>query len=88
MCRICRVCGLQLNRAQYRNNEQYKSCPNCSSENGEEHVYYENPGDFGETPLRATRNHPEGPQSYCVSCRGNGECAQVAHLCNEFEVED
>lgn len=68
----CRICQHPLNMSQYRilNGVQYKSCPNCSVADGQEHVFYQYPEAFGETPKRRTGRHPEGPQSYCVNCRG------------------
>lgn len=69
---ICKKCGLPLNISQYKENESYKSCPNCSKINGEEHVYFPYPDYFGTTPLRSSSSHHEGPQSHCQRCRGNG----------------
>lgn len=81
---ICRVCGRPLNEAQYKLNEQYKSCPRCSTRNGAEHVYYENPLYFGETGKRSTSIHPNGPQSYCVACRSKRLQTAPQRLCHEF----
>ncbi|MCH1923369.1 hypothetical protein L9G74_03360 [Shewanella sp. C32] len=66
---ICKICGKPLKQAQWKNNNTLKSCPHCSLENGEQHVYYAYPDRFGETPKRATPKHPEGPQSHCTECR-------------------
>lgn len=67
---ICRHCGKPLNGSQYRLNREYKSCPKCSVEDGNEHIYYQYPSFFGTTPLRASQNTPDGAQSYCTRCRG------------------
>jgi len=79
----CRVCGERLNIGQFRRDKQYKSCPKCSTENGTEHVYYTYPNNFGITEKRASSIHPEGPQSYCVSCRGRGDTDEEV-LCSEL----
>ena len=80
----CIICGKPLNESQWRNDKQYKSCPRCSNNNGKEHVYYEYPDAFGITEKRKTSNHPEGPQSYCVSCRGPRESSANKILCSQF----
>lgn len=64
---ICPVCNKPLNLSQWKNG--YKSCPACS-QNAGIHIFYKYPDAFGTTPLRATPNHPEGPQSHCEICRG------------------
>lgn len=64
----CNHCNKPLNVAQYHND--LKSCPNCSTQNGVEHVFYKYPKAFGTTPKRATNARPDGPQSYCTACRG------------------
>lgn len=80
----CKICGRPLNETQWRNNKNFKSCPKCSEENGQEHVYYEYPRCFGTSNARITPNNPDGAQSYCVPCRGNGESYPNARLCSEF----
>lgn len=80
----CKVCGQPLNETQWRKEKQYKSCPKCSVDNGDEHVYYEYPAYFGMTPKRSTTNNPDGPQSYCTSCRGTGGTTGNKVLCNEL----
>lgn len=81
---LCKICGKPLNKAQWRKGKEYKSCPNCSTTNGIQHVYYKFPDNFGITPLRASSNNPEGPQSYCIPCRGNGQSTAKKILCSEF----
>ncbi len=84
---ICQICGKKLEEAQYRENDRYKSCPRCSRSNGEEHIYYLYPEEFGTTPLRATKAHPDGPQSYCESCRGNSAPIHIGYKkCSEFRL--
>ncbi|HHV29571.1 MAG TPA: hypothetical protein GXX73_08250 [Clostridium sp.] len=84
MSKDCTHCGRPLNESQYRNNKQYKSCPNCSKKNGQEHVYYEYPSNFGTTLRRASANSPEGAQSYCVPCRSESGIASGGILCSEL----
>lgn len=67
----CNHCKKPLKESQYKNGKTLKSCPNCSQDNGNEHVYYKYPDEFGVTDLRSTASQPDGPQSYCTSCRGN-----------------
>lgn len=67
----CNHCNKPLNKAQYR--PSLKSCPNCSVNNGTEHVYYPYPDAFGITDKRETIPHPDGPQSYCTPCRSGKE---------------
>lgn len=80
----CIICNEPLNITQWRRDKQYKSCPKCSTINGNEHVYYEFPDAFGITEKRKSHNHPEGPQSYCVACRGRGETTANKELCSQF----
>jgi phage FluMu protein Com len=79
----CIHCGKPLNEAQFHGN--LKSCPSCSVNNGNEHIYYLYPETFGKTELRATSKRPDGPQSYCTACRGGKE--QTEHspiLCSNI----
>jgi hypothetical protein len=64
--------------------KKYKSCPRCSTKNGNEHVYYEFPDAFGVTEKRKSDKHPEGPQSYCIACRGSGKQTAKQMLCRQF----
>lgn len=78
----CPICSKSLSQSQYRSG--YKSCPACS-QNAGVHIFYKYPEAFGTTPLRATPNHPEGPQSHCENCRGGNvgphsgalKCSQI-----------
>lgn len=85
MGELCKVCGKLLNRSQYSKDGTFKSCPNCSTVNGEEHVYYSYPEDFGTTPKRASSNRPDGPQSHCESCRFEKSSYPSSILCSEIE---
>jgi hypothetical protein len=78
----CKNCGKPLNETQYH--DDLKSCPNCSVNNGQEHVFYPYPEAYGTTPLRATSKHPDGPQSHCTACRGgNAADGSKSVLCSE-----
>ncbi len=77
---ICKHCKKALNHSQFRNERKLKSCPKCSKADGKEHIYYPFPSTFGTTPLRATPSIPDGAQSYCVSCRGNGTGPYAGYL--------
>ena len=46
----CTCCGKQLNKSIYKDGKNYKSCPKCSSNNGDQHVFYRYPERFGTTP--------------------------------------
>lgn len=65
----CTHCNKLLKDAQYRNNNTLKSCPKCSQDDSQEHIYYPYPDAYGVSEPRSTKNHPEGPQSQCESCR-------------------
>lgn len=71
MLLLCRKCGKPLKKAQYSKDDRYKSCPRCSVLNGEEHVYFSYPSEFGTTVKRKSTKHPDGPQSYCTNHRSN-----------------
>lgn len=78
----CTHCNRPLNKGQYH--EDLKSCPKCSTRNGQEHVFYKYPKAFGTTPKRASARRPEGPQSYCVACRGGKDSPYFAPiLCSQ-----
>jgi len=69
----CTHCNKPLNRSVYKTDAtgaEFKSCPRCSTNNGAEHVFHPYPDAFGTTDRRTSGAHPEGPQSYCASCRG------------------
>lgn len=72
---LCKKCGRPLNESQYSKDRKYKSCPRCSAMNGEEHVYFPYPREFGTTVKRISANHPDGPQSYCINHRLNPNSA-------------
>lgn len=83
---LCQKCNESLNKSQYRTNAggEYKSCPNCSSNNGKEHVYYKYPVCFGITDKRSSSEHPDGPQSHCTTCRFKKSWSVVGKLCTEL----
>lgn len=80
----CKSCNKPLSESQYKNQKSLKSCPLCSVNNGDYHVYYRYPEAFGTTSKRATQNSPEGAQSYCTSCRGNQGPTLSAILCSDL----
>lgn len=85
MSKLCKVCGKPLNQSQYSKDGKFKSCPKCSTKNGEEHVYYDYPKHFGITQKRASSNRPEGPQSHCESCRFEKDSYPDSILCSKIE---
>ncbi len=68
----CQNCHQPLSASQWSKSETWKSCPNCSQDDGAQHVFHVFPSDFGQTDARSSSPHPEGPQSYCNECRGRG----------------
>ena len=82
----CTHCGKPLQRSQWAADRTWKSCPNCSTNHGREHVYFPFPGEFGTTELRATYRNPEGAQSYCQPCRRdrNGDPSR-GRLCSDVQ---
>lgn len=81
---MCNYCSKPLNQSQYNEERNMKSCPNCSTNNGDEHVFYEYPLAFGNTPTRETVTNPDGPQSYCIACRGNQPVVLTPTLCSNI----
>ena len=79
----CRHCKRPLSESQYRLSKAFKSCPGCSTKDGEEHVYYRYPDKFGTTDLRSSTTHPEGPQSHCSECRSDLAFTPNGFLCHE-----
>ena len=77
----CEACGKPLNRSQRRRGNALKSCPNCSTRDGRQHVYHDYPDAFGETAARATASDPDGPQSWCTRCRADADDAWPGTLC-------
>ncbi|MDR1537597.1 MAG: hypothetical protein LBU32_06305 [Clostridiales bacterium] len=75
----CKHCGKPLDEPQYRNGKEMKSCPKCSSINGEEHIFYNNPEAF-EKALEVSEGatltssldiaKEEGHACNCANCRG------------------
>ncbi len=70
----CNFCGGRLNNVMLRKQEpgsgrKFKSCPNCSTTHGEEHIFHSYPADFGNTSARVTAANPDGHQSNCRNCR-------------------
>lgn len=90
----CACCDRRLNNGMIHkvdiHNKEYKSCPNCSKTNGNEHVFHKYPDAFGQTDARITVNNPNGDQSYCTECRtlDIGEPSRVHSrglLCSQLE---
>lgn len=69
--KICKHCGIELNKALYSQDHKYKSCPKCSVNDGNEHIFLPYPEYFGVTKSRKTKANPDGAQSYCVLHRGD-----------------
>ncbi|MCD5413616.1 MAG: hypothetical protein LR001_01235 [Clostridiales bacterium] len=84
---ICQACGLKLKESQRAtiHRKNYKSCPNCSIENGDEHVYYLDEL-FGTSEKRGTINNPDGIQSYCTPCRGEEANISPQILCGQVKI--
>jgi hypothetical protein len=78
----CTHCHRPLNEGIYNATRTLKSCPNCSVNNGSEHVYYDRPAEFGTTHLRVTAANPDGDQSHCQACRGGQTPTARAVLCH------
>jgi hypothetical protein len=66
----CAHCHKPLNNGQYSKDRKLKSCPQCSVEDGTQHVFYPCPDGFGRSEERVTDGNPDGDQSYCYKCRG------------------
>lgn len=80
----CIKCNISLNESQFNSDRTLKSCPRCSSINGREHVFHRYPNAFVTTDKRESSKNPDGPQSYCVSCRGGHSPSSYNCLCSEI----
>jgi hypothetical protein len=82
---LCKNCAKPLNVSQYNENRLFKSCPRCSTKNGEEHIFYKYPSFFGTTQHRESAKYPDGPQSHCHICRGGNDGPHPGYKkCSEF----
>ena len=79
----CICCNEPLNKSQFNDTQTLKSCPQCSTKNGSYHVFYSYPSAFTKSDKRSTQNHPDGPQSYCTTCRRNEEPNIKPTLCTD-----
>lgn len=88
----CSCCTQPLNRGIWSDDSKLKTCPLCSTTQGEQHVFRLYPEEFGTTERRVTQNNPDGAQSYCVDCRGldKGELSRVdltkQRLCDTVKI--
>jgi hypothetical protein len=64
----CEHCGQSLGKSVYAANDTLRSCPKCSTRDGHEHVYYDNPAGFGEADAGA-RKPATGVKTHCRACR-------------------
>lgn len=78
----CKTCNNQLNQSiiKYFDTMKYKSCPKCSSINGDYHIFYVYDIDFGFSTRRITNNNPDGIQSYCNRCRSGNFGPHTPHI--------
>lgn len=69
----CRVCDRTLRRAFKSPDTRWKSCPECSGRNGDQHVFRPYPDGFGLSPAREESGVVDGTQSWCEACRHEGQ---------------
>jgi hypothetical protein len=84
----CVVCGGALNRSQRPESgggQAWKSCPNCSSSHGTQHIYRPFPDTFGQSEARVNDNTPDGAQSYCNYCRSGRAPEGPQRSCDSFK---
>ena len=80
----CPACQLPNKESQWTPDEEWKSCPRCSTSAGH-HVFHPYPVGFGATGKRGSAKHVDGPQSWCSACRSGvtplpgWSCAEVAN---------
>ena len=79
----CQHCERLLSRSVYTQDRTRKSCPRGSDTDGQFHVFYDYPDDFGLSEARANSDTPDGAQSYCKACR-QGEKANNGSRCPEI----
>lgn len=79
----CANCSEELVESQWSDDEGWKSCPRCSTEEGSAvHVFHRYPSDYGQSVPRGSGPHPDGPQSHCLECRDRGAVGDTK-LCPE-----
>jgi phage FluMu protein Com len=83
----CRSCRKALHRSQWAGGRTMKSCPRCSTEGGEEHVFHAYPEEFGTSEARVNGANPDGAQSYCAACRGVGGAPKPGMPCSAVELD-
>ncbi|PKF77825.1 hypothetical protein CW749_20010 [Vibrio sp. vnigr-6D03] len=87
----CSCCGKKLNYSLRTPDGLFKSCPRCSSTNGEFHVFLPYPENFGTSGARVSDANPDGIQSHCIDCRklSKKEDSKVYDrysTCDQFET--
>jgi len=82
----CTNCSRILRRSIKSKDGRWKSCPNCSGNQGSEHVFRRMPEDFGESEARAVSGVEGGDQSWCYACRSGASTVNGARLCHEFAL--
>jgi hypothetical protein len=74
----CKACYKPLENAVYAEKRNWKSCPQCSAQNGEFHVFYEYPRAFATTE---TKSAAKGAKGLCNACRDGERALTEARLC-------
>lgn len=77
----CEHCERPLSEVVWSADGSLKSCPNCSTVDGHEHVLW-GPQTFGHTTKRANADNPDGIQSWCVLCRGGSVPTSGGRKCS------
>lgn len=94
----CSTCAEDVRTAITRADGTWRACPECSAQNGKQHVLRPYPDAFDEPAAnapadalpdaraRAAADPPaEGRDQWCVNCRSNGRVAVGAsRVCAEF----
>ena len=69
----CGNCRRPLGSSIYAARRTKKSCPHCSKQNRQFHVFYAHPTSFGTSEARQTTATKDGAQSWCCACRSRGD---------------
>lgn len=77
----CEHCRELLQTGIYNDDRSWKSCPCCSQRDGEYHVFYRYPAEFGTSVARANDSTPDGAQSHCIACRQRQAPSSVSLRC-------
>jgi hypothetical protein len=82
----CSTCAVDVREAVTRSDDTWQACPQCSAQNGKQHVLRPYPEAF-VLPGDTTTALPDDPEKagWCLNCRSNGRIPVGGfRVCAEF----